>query len=260
MTIREIDAITKLLDEFAPLDTDEHKTLSQRVADEISDYKMVMDHCSEIYMHCSGGRISKPQTMPFEVIGILNDEQSKDIDEAITEARAAWESERPLANLSESDIRDLFEILRYTHRDPHRLTGVLRLLRETEVGYRADQPVSEAGRSAQSASVKEETLKLSPCVSQAKEAVEAATDVARRDAYVAATTLTRNNDALSARLKVHAHELLAGGANASELRADLFAASELIAVLSRASQQRIEDLKAEIFALRSHGSSSKTTL
>jgi len=37
--------------------------------DELADFKMVMNHCSEIYMHCSGGRISKPNTLPSEVMG-----------------------------------------------------------------------------------------------------------------------------------------------------------------------------------------------
>jgi len=43
--------------------------VSRWMDNELADYKMVMDHCSQIYMHCSGGRISKPNTLPEAVIG-----------------------------------------------------------------------------------------------------------------------------------------------------------------------------------------------
>lgn len=43
--------------------------VQQWMDDELADFRMVMDHCSQIYMHCSGGKISKPNTLPEEVIG-----------------------------------------------------------------------------------------------------------------------------------------------------------------------------------------------
>lgn len=49
---------------------------------------------------------------------------------------------KPLAEFSEQDIRDLFEILRYTQRDPRRLAGVLRLLRESN---EIASPICEEG-------------------------------------------------------------------------------------------------------------------
>jgi len=47
--------------------------LDKWMANELADFKMVMDHCSKIYMHFSGGRISKPNTLPEEVISIAEE-------------------------------------------------------------------------------------------------------------------------------------------------------------------------------------------
>lgn len=38
--------------------------------DELADMKVLSEHCSFIYRHASGGRISKPMTLPSEVISI----------------------------------------------------------------------------------------------------------------------------------------------------------------------------------------------
>ena len=66
---------------------DPTKSLAQRIRDEFADFKMVMDHCSEIYDYASGGRISKPNTLPREVISEAEDRIQELIREAIAEDR-----------------------------------------------------------------------------------------------------------------------------------------------------------------------------
>ena len=61
---------------------------------------MIMRHCAEIYDEASGGRISKPTTLPFEVISLMHEQQRKDIDEAVAEATA--EQDATLAALTEA--------------------------------------------------------------------------------------------------------------------------------------------------------------
>lgn len=67
------------------LDVDESKPLPKRIADEMADYYVVMDHCSEVYYHFTRSQISKPMTLPSEVIRLGEDIQSQDIDEAVKE-------------------------------------------------------------------------------------------------------------------------------------------------------------------------------
>jgi hypothetical protein len=74
------------LDEVVAPDPD--KPLAQRIRDEFADFSMVLDHCSEIYDRASGGRISKPNTLPREVIQEMEDLQTRQENEAIEEATA----------------------------------------------------------------------------------------------------------------------------------------------------------------------------
>jgi hypothetical protein len=53
------------------------ETVAQWLKDELADYDMVMEHCSEVYYHFSGGRISKPQTLPSEVIAVAEELRSQ---------------------------------------------------------------------------------------------------------------------------------------------------------------------------------------
>lgn len=64
----------------------EGKTLKEAIAAEMSDYEMIIDHCTQIYGAASGYRISKPNTLPSNVIAIMEDIAQKDIDEAVREA------------------------------------------------------------------------------------------------------------------------------------------------------------------------------
>ena len=83
--LTEWAAVIELLDRFAALDRP--KPLPERLADELADFRMVMDHCSEIYMHFSRGRISKPNTLPREVIAVAEDCDTEEFQEECREVR-----------------------------------------------------------------------------------------------------------------------------------------------------------------------------
>ena len=63
--------------------------LDKWMQDELADFKMVMDHCSTVYDHFTCGRISKPATLPSEVIAVA--------EELEAERLAAAEAERDAA-------------------------------------------------------------------------------------------------------------------------------------------------------------------
>lgn len=82
LTARLRDASTMLNELVAP---DPSKELAQRIHYEFADFKMVVDHCSEVYDHFSRGRISKPNTLPREVITLADDFATQDVKEAVAE-------------------------------------------------------------------------------------------------------------------------------------------------------------------------------
>lgn len=79
-TLAAIDAA------LPPLDADETKPLGQRVADEMADYAMVIDHASRVFCDITSGRISKPNTLPEVVIAVADDLERARQEEAIAEA------------------------------------------------------------------------------------------------------------------------------------------------------------------------------
>lgn len=79
---KQLSDIKEIYDQFAP---DEQKPLLQRVKDEWHDFRMIIRHCATIYCHFSGGRISKPNTLPDEVIAVANDLESERVNEAVKE-------------------------------------------------------------------------------------------------------------------------------------------------------------------------------
>jgi len=67
---------------------------------EYEDYMTIADHCTKVYDHFSGGRISKPFTLPSEVIAVAQEVQDEDFEtwhreqlEPITEQMAELERE-----------------------------------------------------------------------------------------------------------------------------------------------------------------------
>lgn len=74
--LKERDEASLVLDKLvAP---DPTKTLAQRIQDAFADFQMVLDHCARIYDHFSRGRISKPNTVPEEVITLAEDFETED--------------------------------------------------------------------------------------------------------------------------------------------------------------------------------------
>ena len=61
---------------------------------ELADFSMVVDHCSRIYDEVTGGRVSKPNTLPEVVIGIANDLERERTDEAVREETEELRGER----------------------------------------------------------------------------------------------------------------------------------------------------------------------
>lgn len=63
------------------------------IENEMSDYRMILRHCSIIYDEASGGRISKPNTLPSEVVACMQERQREEADELIKEATEELEAE-----------------------------------------------------------------------------------------------------------------------------------------------------------------------
>lgn len=70
--------------------------LAKWMDNELADYAMVLRHCSEVYGHFSGGRISKPQTYPSEVFSVAEEIREEEIAEDVAD-----ETERLHAELDE---------------------------------------------------------------------------------------------------------------------------------------------------------------
>ena len=114
------------------------KTLLQAIKDEWHDFMMVLSHCSAIYDAASGGRISKPQTLPSEVIREMErretEETTQEVEEETADLRAALaEREREVARLQHV-IDDKYpappnEYLRRLQTDLHELTAERERLR-----------------------------------------------------------------------------------------------------------------------------------
>lgn len=80
---REIAEASAALDGYAAPDPD--KPLAQRIRDELADFQMVIRHCAEIYCHVTDSRISKPNTLPSEVIAVADDLEAEHTWEAVAE-------------------------------------------------------------------------------------------------------------------------------------------------------------------------------
>ncbi len=91
--LQEREAIEAALDEWARLDPGEQKPLPDRIRDEGKDFNMLVDHLSETYCHFSGGRISKPNTLPREVFAVAEELRQEDFDEWLKEELEARKAE-----------------------------------------------------------------------------------------------------------------------------------------------------------------------
>lgn len=55
----------------------------ERALAELNDIHMLIDHCTKIYSHFSGGMISKPNTLPFEVIHMSDRREQEELEEHV---------------------------------------------------------------------------------------------------------------------------------------------------------------------------------
>lgn len=90
---QELAGAIAALDEWAPLDEGEAKTLAQRIRDEGHDFAVMCGHTSRIYDYVTHGRISKPMTLPSVVIAESDHLLSQDIDEAVKEETKELQAE-----------------------------------------------------------------------------------------------------------------------------------------------------------------------
>lgn len=86
--------------------------LAQR---EQQDLEMVMRHCSVVYMHLSGGRISKPNTFPEEVIALGEERDQQEIERALVEERESgdWAGDLDQLIKLRVAVTSALEALRY---------------------------------------------------------------------------------------------------------------------------------------------------
>lgn len=89
----KLAAVEKERDEAKEaLESKRDETVAGWMKAELADYDMVLNHCAEIYMHFSRGRISKQNTLPREVIAIAEEFDSEDINNAVKDATKEMES------------------------------------------------------------------------------------------------------------------------------------------------------------------------
>jgi len=72
----------------AAVDEARTEKMQEWIDAELNDFHMMYDHLSRTYDYFSGGRISKPQTLPEEVFRVAADRQEEEIQEDIQEAVA----------------------------------------------------------------------------------------------------------------------------------------------------------------------------
>lgn len=58
-----------------------------KVMRELADYYFMLEQVPKVYMHVSGGRISKPNTYAFEVIQQHDERREEDIQEAVDDSK-----------------------------------------------------------------------------------------------------------------------------------------------------------------------------
>ena len=83
---------------------------AKQVQNELADYYMILEQVTQVYSELTGGRISKPNTMAFEVIG-----QANELVEAAIKEYCAEETEE-LCEDKQTLLKGVREILQLTMR------------------------------------------------------------------------------------------------------------------------------------------------
>lgn len=63
------------------------------LSNELRDVRMLDSHCSQIYDYATGCRVSKSQTLPRVVMGLIDDHVTELCETAVADARDEWEAE-----------------------------------------------------------------------------------------------------------------------------------------------------------------------
>lgn len=127
---QELETIRTVVNAFAegqfgvlelPPDTCEHSPLTRSLCNELADVAMLISHCTEVYCHFSGGRISKPNTLPAEVVAVAEELENERVDREVKEALELAHSQLDAAgvprciriddNVVDFDLTDRIEIL-----------------------------------------------------------------------------------------------------------------------------------------------------
>jgi len=82
--------------------------LDKWLANELHDMEMYADHCSKIYYWASDGRISKPNTLPGEVIRVAEDLETERTWEAVKEETASLRETIQSVEWVESDDAEYY--------------------------------------------------------------------------------------------------------------------------------------------------------
>lgn len=107
---KKLTAVEKERDEAnEALESKRGETVAGWMKAELSDYDMVLNHCAEIYMHFSRGRISKQNTLPREVIAIAEEIDSQDINDAVKAATEDLRAKLAEAEAAASVMREALE-------------------------------------------------------------------------------------------------------------------------------------------------------
>ena len=61
---------------------------AEQIQNELHDFRVLVDNVAKVYDVITGGRISKPMTIPSAVIGVYEDIVQDTIDQAIKEANS----------------------------------------------------------------------------------------------------------------------------------------------------------------------------
>jgi hypothetical protein len=63
----------------------------QKVANELADYKFLLDQVPKVYMHVTGGKLSKPNYPAAAVIACAEDAFAQRVQFAVMDAHEEWE-------------------------------------------------------------------------------------------------------------------------------------------------------------------------
>lgn len=80
---------------WAPLVCDKTgRLVRDRVINELTDYRFMLQQVPKVYMEVTGGELSKPNYEAKTVIAVANDFQNRVWEETLDDEKEAWEAER----------------------------------------------------------------------------------------------------------------------------------------------------------------------